>query len=96
MDSKNTSGSSQHNNSLNSEKEFTKHNDTVKSLQNEGGSHYRTFVIQPAEFIIKNKLPFAEGNVIKYTLRHRNKNGAEDIKKAIHYLKMILEIEYGE
>jgi hypothetical protein len=83
MDSKNTSDSSQHNN-------------TVKSLQNQGGKHYQGFVIQPAEFIIKNKLPFAEGNVIKYTLRHRNKNGAEDIKKAIHYLKMILEIEYGE
>jgi len=83
MDSKNTSDSSQH-------------NDTIKSLQNQGGKHYQGFVIQPAEFIIKNKLPFAEGNVIKYTLRHRNKNGAEDIKKAIHYLKMILEIEYGE
>lgn len=73
-----------------------KHNNSVKSLQSEGGQHYRSFVIQPAEFIIKNKLQFAEGNVIKYTLRHRNKNGAEDIKKAIHYLKMILEIEYGE
>jgi len=83
MDSKNTSDSSQH-------------NDIIKSLQNQGGKHYQGFVIQPAEFIIKNKLPFAEGNVIKYTLRHRNKNGAEDIKKAIHYLKMILEIEYGE
>ena len=73
-----------------------KSNDTIKTLQNEGGAHYRTFAIQPAVFIIKNKLPFAEGNVIKYTLRHRSKNGAEDIKKAIHYLKMILEIEYGE
>lgn len=73
-----------------------KHNDTVKTLQNQGGKHYQGFVIQPAEFIIKNKLPFAEGNVIKYTLRHTKKNGAEDIKKAIHYLKMILEMQYGE
>jgi len=83
MDSKNTSDSSQHNN-------------TVKTLQNQGGKHYQGFIIQPAEFIIKNKLPFAEGNVIKYTLRHNKKNGAEDIKKAIHYLKMILEMQYGE
>jgi len=29
-------------------------------------------------------------------LRHNKKNGAEDIKKAIHYLKMILEMQYGE
>jgi len=83
MDSKNTSDSSQHNN-------------TVKTLQSQGGKHYQGFIIQPAEFIIKNKLPFAEGNVIKYTLRHNKKNGAEDIKKAIHYLKMILEMQYGE
>lgn len=73
-----------------------KHNDTIKSLENQGGKHYQGFAIQPAQFIIKNKLPFAEGNVIKYTLRHREKNGAEDIKKAIHYLKIILEVEYGE
>ncbi len=72
-----------------------KHNDTIKSLK-EGSSHYKGFKIQPAEFIIKNKLPFAEGNVVKYTLRHNKKNGAEDIKKAIHYLKMILEMQYGE
>ena len=83
MDSKNTSDSQ-------------KHNDTLKTLENQGGKHYQGFVIQPAQFIIKNKLPFAEGNVIKYTLRHREKNGAEDIKKAIHYLKIILEVEYGE
>ena len=82
MDNQDTSDSSQHNNSLNSLKE--------------GSSHYKGFKIQPAEFIIKNKLPFAEGNVIKYTLRHNKKNGAEDIKKAIHYLKMILEMQYGE
>jgi hypothetical protein len=73
-----------------------KHNNTVKTLQNQGGKHYQGFVIQPAEFIIKNNLPFAEGNVVKYTLRHTKKNGAEDIKKAIHYLKMILEMQYGE
>lgn len=83
MDSKNTRNSQ-------------KHNDTLKTLENQGGKHYQGFSIQPAQFIIKNKLPFAEGNVIKYTLRHREKNGAEDIKKAIHYLKIILEVEYGE
>jgi len=32
--------------------------------------------------------------VVKYVSRHRNKNGAEDIKKAIHFLNLLLEIEY--
>lgn len=56
----------------------------------EGGSHYQ-LPIQPIEYIVKNNIPYREGNVIKYVTRHRAKNGAEDIKKAIHYLQMILE-----
>ena len=60
-----------------------------------GGNHYRDYVIQPAEFINKNKLLFAEGNAIKYICRHQNKGKADDIKKAIHYLEMILERDYS-
>lgn len=59
-----------------------------------GGSHYKDFAIQPTEFIYLNNINFLRGNVIKYVVR--NKNGAEDIHKAIHYCKMILELEYGE
>lgn len=59
-----------------------------------GGDHYKDMVIQPSEFIHKNRIPWNDGNVIKYVCRHRNKNGAEDIKKAIHYLQLILEWEY--
>lgn len=59
-----------------------------------GGSHYQNFDIQPAEFINKNKLLFAEGNAIKYICRHTYKGGKEDILKAIHYLEMILKRDY--
>jgi hypothetical protein len=59
-----------------------------------GGSHYQNFAIQPAEFINKNKLLFAEGNAIKYICRHTYKGGKEDILKAIHYLEMILKRDY--
>ena len=58
-----------------------------------GGDHYKKMVIQPAEFINKNKLLFAEGNAIKYICRHQFKGKEEDVKKAIHYLEMILERE---
>lgn len=60
-----------------------------------GGKHYKDFAIQPSEFIQRNRIPWNEGNVIKYVCRHRQKNGAEDIKKAIHYLQLLLEWEYG-
>ena len=46
------------------------------------------------EFIHANNLSFFEGNIIKYTTRHRAKGGAEDLRKVIHYAQMILELEY--
>lgn len=60
-----------------------------------GGNHY-DMAITPAEFIRANHIEFAEGNVIKYVCRHKRKNGKEDILKAIDYLQMILESDYGD
>ena len=58
------------------------------------GTHYMYMEIQPAEFINKNKLLFAEGNAIKYICRHQSKGKLEDIDKTIHYLEMIKERDY--
>lgn len=66
-------------------------NDHGATAKQVGGAHYTKWAIQPIEFIVKNAVPYREANVIKYTMRHRDKNGAEDIRKAIHYLEMILE-----
>lgn len=60
----------------------------------EGGSHYKGRSIQPVEYIQANNLNFNEGSVIKYTTRHRSKAGAEDLKKALHYLRFLLEFDY--
>ena len=65
-----------------------------KTLWKKGSQHYKIFRIQPSQFINENKLQFAEGNVIKYVCRHQHKGKADDIKKAIHYLEMILERDY--
>lgn len=62
----------------------------------EGGGHYKKYKIQPIEFCHANNIPSIEANVIKYTVRHRDKNGVEDIKKAIHTLKILAKLEYGE
>ncbi len=61
-----------------------------------GGSHYRNLAIQPAEFIHRNQIGFLEGNVIKYTCRHKAKNGKQDLEKAIHYLQLLIELEYPD
>lgn len=60
-----------------------------------GGSHYKKWAIQPIEFIHANNIPFLEANVIKYVMRHADKNGLQDIDKAIHYLNIIKELKYG-
>jgi len=70
---------------------------SYKSLNKQiQGDHYQDFKIQPAEFINQNRLLLAEGNAIKYICRHSKKGKQDDIKKAIHYLEMILERDYGE
>ena len=62
----------------------------------EGGNHYKDMAIQPVEFITANNLGFLEGNIVKYVCRHHAKNGAEDIKKAIHYCELLLQTKYGD
>ena len=59
-----------------------------------GGRHYMNMVVQPSEFINKNKLQFAEGNAIKYICRHANKGEVQDLEKAKHYIDMIIERDY--
>ena len=61
-----------------------------------GGDHYLKMKIQPSEFANKNNLPFAEGNAIKYICRHKDKGGKEDLKKAKHYIDMIIERDYSD
>jgi hypothetical protein len=60
----------------------------------EGGGHYKGMTIQPVEFIHANNIPYCEANVIKYVTRHKAKNGAQDIRKAIHYCQLILKMQY--
>ena len=60
------------------------------------GDHYKKMAIQPIRYIHSNNLTFLEGNVVKYVTRHRHKNKAADIQKAIHYLQLILHFEYPD
>ncbi len=69
--------------------------DSPNNIQH-GGSHYKQFKIQPTEYIIKNNIPFADGNVIKYVTRHPFKGGFLDIQKAFHYLQLVAYHVYGK
>ena|SRR5690349_23956968 len=61
--------------------------------QQVGGTHYESMDIQPWEVIERGNLDFWEGNVIKYVMRYKDKNGLEDLLKARHYLNYLIQRE---
>jgi hypothetical protein len=61
--------------------------------QQVGGDHYKSLPIQPIEYITANKLGWCEGNIVKYITRWKQKGGAKDIDKVIHYANLLKQIE---
>lgn len=53
--------------------------------------HYYKNGIEPITFIRSNNLNFAEGNVIKYITRYKQKGGTADLKKAEYYIKELID-----
>lgn len=58
-----------------------------------GGNHYKDLKIQPVEYIHANTIPFMEGSAIKYLTRWRNKGGIADLRKARHFIDMLIDLE---
>lgn len=65
----------------------------MESLKTQvGGSHYKKFIIQPVEYVQRNKYNFCCGNIVKYVLRYKDKNGLEDLRKVTHYCDLEKEL----
>lgn len=60
-----------------------------------GGAHYKSMAIQPSAYIVRNKLGWYEGNIVKYISRHATKGGRQDVEKVIHYAELLLEEYYS-
>lgn len=54
-------------------------------------SYYGSDGFDLISFAFFNDLPFIEGNVMKYVMRWRMKNGIEDLYKAREYLDRLIE-----
>lgn len=50
--------------------------------------------IDVIKFVMSNNLDFMQGNIIKYIVRYKNKNGLEDLLKAREYLDRLIEEEF--
>jgi hypothetical protein len=54
--------------------------------------HYK-YTIQPKDYAQANGLTFAQGNVVKYVTRYKQKGGVRDLLKAVDYLLDLAEYE---
>jgi hypothetical protein len=58
--------------------------------------HYAQYKIEPIHFMMENRVDPFQFNIIKYTMRHAEKNGLEDIKKVLRYTEMYLKFLSGD
>jgi hypothetical protein len=72
---------------------LTSQSESIANEKQYGGTHYKKMAIQPWDYITSNNLGYLEGNAVKYLSRWRDKNGIEDLKKAIHYIEKLIEVE---
>ena len=57
-----------------------------------GGGHYKDLAIQPIDYILENGLGYCEANVVKYITRWKSKGGVEDLRKAKHYIDLLIRL----
>lgn len=63
-----------------------------------GGSHYKDMEVQPWQAMEAWLTPeeyrgYHKGVVIAYLARERQKGGLDDIRKSVHHLQRLLEVE---
>jgi len=64
--------------------------------QQVGGNHYKQLKIQPLEYALENGLGICEHAVVKYVSRWKDKGGVEDLRKARHYIDLLIEREISD
>lgn len=79
---------------------MTKMTNKVKQV---GGTHYDSGAIQPWDEIMRIKLNWSQGEILKYLCRHPKKGKRQDLEKAlsiaiksmVEKLRKPCDIEYG-
>ena len=51
--------------------------------------HYKNNSITLEPYVLCSAFSFTAGNVLKYVIRYKDKNGDEDLRKALRYLDMM-------
>lgn len=59
-----------------------------------GGDHYKGYVVEPIKVAMESQLDPCTFSIFKYILRYHDKNGCEDLKKALHYIDILNELQF--
>ena len=67
-------------------------------MEQVGGTHYESLVIEPIEVMRANFSNeeyegYLVGNILKYVMRYKGKNGVQDLRKASTYLNELIEFK---
>lgn len=58
-----------------------------------GGNHYAKMKYQPIEFAMKCQLNPVQFSIAKYVSRYKNKNGLQDLAKALHFCEIAKSLD---
>ena len=61
-----------------------------------GGSHYKKLAMQPVVFATVNRYDPCAFSILKYVTRWRDKNGIQDLEKAVHFAQLRMSPEIAE
>lgn len=66
---------------------------TLANQRQVGGAHYGLKGFQHWDMVALFKLDYFQGQITKYVMRWKNKNGLQDLQKAQHFLEKYIELE---
>jgi uncharacterized protein DUF3310 len=67
--------------------------DEIAGQQAPYSEHYKGHPFEPVDIAEAYQLDFNEGNVVKYLLRWRKKDGIKDLRKARYYIERLISLE---
>lgn len=68
---------------------------TKTKEQQVGGNHYELLKVEPVKVFVAFNFNWFQAEILKYTSRFLNKNGEQDLEKAIHISQMALDLKVG-
>lgn len=57
-----------------------------------GGDHYKGVAVEHWDIVAQHELDYFQGQITKYVMRWKKKNGIQDLLKAEHFLRKYIEL----